>query len=192
MAPRLATSYVLAIVAACSPSDRNTRRATDQVPTNVHEAGASQAKDTGQPDAERFCDAFDRTAVANAMGWRELKRIGSDTCSSDRDVCSCMFLATDHPDGAGFGVMFMRTNEFMASHLDAPYVSREPIASHDAVVAKHANRKFVSIQVRVGGIVIETNANDAGPPDSVEARLADATAKLLATLAFDPAAALRE
>ena len=121
-----------------------------------------------------------------------LERAGSFGSSLDREVWSCHFMAKDHPAGAGFGVTFTTTLQLMDTHLDAPYVPREPITGHEAVVAKHADGKLVSIQVHAHGITIETNANDAGPPDDAEARLAEATAKLLATLSIDPAEALRE
>lgn len=103
-----------------------------------------------------------------------------------------MFKAKDHPNGAVLGVSFTTTLQFMEAHLDAPYLPRAPIAGHDAVVAKHVDGKLVSIQIRARDITLETFATDAGPPDEVEARLADATAKLLATLAIDPGAALRK
>ncbi len=192
---RLATSCVLAIVAACS---RGEKKPTPAV-ANAHEQESSAADMREQliaaeplrSSAERLCDAFDSSAVAKVMGWQELEPVGSFG-SSNRESWSCHFMAKDHPDGAGFGVAFTTTLQFMETHLEAPYVPRDPIAGHDAVVAKHADGKIVSIQVHARGITIETNANDAGSPDDVEVRLADATIKLLETLTADPAAALRE
>lgn len=88
--------------------------------------------------------------------------------------------------------MLQRRRELAKTHLGTPYVLRDSISGHEAVVAKHANGTFVSIQVHARGMTIEMNASNAGPPDDVEVRLAAATAKVIETLAIGPEAAPRQ
>lgn len=184
---RLGSALTLAVVfsASCSKSK------PDSANEPVKSAGAgpsptAPAADTldedGRPPAAKLCRSFDRAAVAHAMGWTDFE--GAGTFGSPR-MWSCMFMATNHPDGAGFGVTFS-TAKFMDVHMDAPYVKRAPVGGHEAVVAKHADGKFVSIQVHARGITIETNANDAGLPDDAEKRLANATIVLIDSLTIDP------
>lgn len=211
----VAAACVLMFVAACSKGEQSTSATTatasekkstppteaaiapnDSEPRELDsdpsiEEGASAAE-IERPFAGRLCRAFERAAVAKAMGWRGLESIGNSGSHRNRGLWNCLFKAKDHPNGAVLGVSFTTTLQFMEAHLDAPYLPRAPIAGHDAVVAKHADGKLVSIQIRARDITLETFATDAGPPDEVEARLADATAKLLATLAIDPGAALRK
>ena len=177
---------------AAAPSPRPTEAGPPATGASVDGEEPQTSDEMERPVASKLCRAFDRQAVAKAMGWSSMHRVGSMGSSLDRGQWSCHFMAKDHPDGAGFGVTFTATLPFMDSHMDAPYMRRKPIAGHEAVVAKHADGKFVSIQVHALGITVETNVNDAGPPQEVEIKLEDATSKLLSTLALDPAAALKE
>lgn len=189
---RWVLALAVAISASCSRSKLDTAEKPIQSAGSCDPSAAASASPTydldedGRPPAARLCRSFDRAAVARAMGWNDLE--GAGTFGSPR-MWSCMYMAINHPDGAGFGVTFS-TEKFMDVHLETPYVKRAPIGGHDAVVAKHADGKFVSIQVHARGITIETNANDAGLPDEVEKRLANATIALIDSLALDPASVL--
>lgn len=83
---------MIAIVAACSHGDKQPAGAA----TKAHEMEPSAAGGRNEPTAggsERpakwQCDAFDRGAVAKAMGWREIENIGgSEPCPSDWQFCT--------------------------------------------------------------------------------------------------------
>jgi hypothetical protein len=191
---RLGSTLALAVAisASCSKSRSDTAKepiksaGSDESPGSAAVSPADILDEDGRPPAAKLCRSFDRVAVARAMGWTAFESAGTFGRPS---FWSCMYMAVNHPEGAGFGVTFS-TDKFMDVHLDAPYVKRPPIAGHDAVVAKHADGKFVSIQVHARGITIETNVNDAGLPDEAEKRLANATIVLIDSLTLDPASML--
>jgi hypothetical protein len=185
-----ALAVAVAISASCSKSKPDSAnepiKSAGSEATQPAPAATDTLDEDGRPPAARLCRSFDRVGVARAMGWKDFEGAGT---FGRPTFWSCMYMAINHPDGAGFGVTFS-TESFMDVHLDAPYVKRPPIAGHDAVVAKHTSGKFVSIQVHARGITIETNANDAGLPDEVEKRLANATIVLIDSLTIDPTTVL--
>lgn len=190
---RRACALTLLAFAACSNSDNKTSPTPVRSSPSVAPAAlSSDAMHDGdkpqthnEPAASRLCREFDAAAVAKAMGWSGMERVAS--LALHPGEWSCHYLAKDHPDGAGFGVSFITALDNPLSDL---YARRAPIAGHDAQVATFDND--VTIQLVALGVRIETDASDAGSPKEVEAKLAEATSKLLSTLAIDPAAALRE
>ena len=187
--------YAMVCVALLACGKSETKEVAKVEGKGAEPSGAAPAKvDTPSNEAPAqsdLCKAFDKDAVAGAFGWKGMQKIvGTGSRANGVSMRHCGYVAKGDglAESAGMSITFT-TDLAFEKKLDVvnlKFTQRDAIDGMEAWASKDDAKK-VGLQVLAKGIRIVLQAEEAGgTADEAEAKLVEATKKLVATMPADP------
>jgi hypothetical protein len=139
-----------------------------------------------------LCKAFDKDAVASALGWSGLSKVsGVGGSGNGIHHRTCSFAGKDAAMEQHFGVSFSTATDFEARHVgfDVKYEPRAAVAGHETRIAK--NDRVVILQMKTPELLVTVDATEKGKaPADLEPKLEAAAVALVGSLPPDAKAIL--
>jgi hypothetical protein len=168
--------------------------ASDAKTGDAKTGDAKTAADSSVPMRNDICKAFDKDAVAGALGWEGLSKV-SGVGGSAKGIRHrhCGFTGKNANTEQHFGVTFSTAQEFEAEHVGfaAKYEPRAAVGGHETRVAR--NDRVVILQMKTPQMLVTVDAAETGKtPAELEPKLEAAAIALVGSLPPDAKAILEK